>query len=268
VLLGAAVAVFGTLVGAGGGFILVPVLLLMHPDREPADIAAIGLLVVFANSVSGSIAYARQRRIDYRSAAWFAGATLPGALAGALVVGLVPRRAFDAIFGAVLMAVGAFLVLRKMPTAIREPLRGRGVVHRELRDADGITYIYAFQLWKGVATSLGIGFISSLLGIGGGVIQVPVMATMLRFPIHIATATSQLVLAFMSGEGTAVHIATGTLSWDGALAEGVLLSIGAVAGAQAGARIARRTRGSAILRALAGALILVGARLIAKAAGI
>ncbi|MGD9935584.1 MAG: TSUP family transporter, partial [Dehalococcoidia bacterium] len=69
VLLGAAVGVFGTLVGAGGGFILVPVLLLFYPDRKPEEIASIGLFVVFANSVSGSIAYGRQGRIDYRSAA-------------------------------------------------------------------------------------------------------------------------------------------------------------------------------------------------------
>ncbi len=267
-MLGAAVGVFGTLVGAGGGFILVPALLLIYPDRDPADVASLGLLVVFANSLSGSVAYARQGRVDYRSAAWLAVATMPGALAGALVVGFVPRRLFDAAFGVVLVCIGAFLLLRRERTAIREPVTGRGVLRREIRDSDGVTYFYAFHLWKGVSSSLGIGFMSSLLGIGGGVIQVPMMATVLHFPIHIATATSQLVLVVMSGEGTFVHFATGTLALNRSLVQGGFLGLGAVAGAQVGARVARHVRGTVILRALAVALVLVGARLLLKAGGI
>jgi uncharacterized membrane protein YfcA len=260
--------VFGTLVGAGGGFILVPILLLMYPDREPETIASIGLFVVFANAVSGSIAYGRQGRVDYRSAGWFAAGTFPGAIAGALVVGFMPRRLFDLLFGVLLAAVGLFLVLRRMDTAIREPLTGRGVVRRELRDREGVTYFYAFHLWKGVAASAVIGFLSSLLGIGGGVIHVPVMATVLHFPIHIATATSQFVLAFMAGEGTAVHFATGALGFDRSLGQALYLSAGAVVGAQVGARLARRVRGPVIMRVLAIALVAVGARLIAKAWGV
>lgn len=268
VLLGATVGVFGTLVGAGGGFVLVPVLLLIYPDRKPEEIASIGLFVVFANSVSGSIAYSRQRRIDYRSAAWFAVATFPGALLGAVVVGYIPRRLFDAVFGALLMSLGVFLAVRRMDQAIVPPVTGRGVVRRDIRDREGLRYIYAFHLWKGIAASAVIGFLSSLLGIGGGVIHVPVMATMLHFPIHIATATSQFVLAFMAGEGTAVHFATGTLSWDRSLFQAAMLALGAVAGAQVGARLARRLRGGVILRALALALVVVGFRLLLKAYGV
>jgi uncharacterized membrane protein YfcA len=255
------------LVGAGGGFILVPILLLIYPERSAGEIASMGLLVVFANSVSGTVAYARQRRIDYRSAAWFISGTLPGAIGGALVVGFLPRRLFDAVFGLVLAGVGVFILLRRMPTAIRDPVTGRGVFRREFRDSGGVTYVYAYHLWKGVGTSLGIGFLSSLLGIGGGVIQVPVMATMLHFPLHIATATSQLVLAFMAGEGTLVHIVTGTLHFDRAFQQASWLAAGAVAGAQGGARLARRVRSTVIFRSLAAALVLVGVRLIVKAAG-
>ena len=62
--LGLVVGAYGTLVGAGGGFVLVPVLLLLYPDERPVDITAISLAVVFFNASSGSIAYARLRRID------------------------------------------------------------------------------------------------------------------------------------------------------------------------------------------------------------
>ena len=263
--LGLVVGAFGTLVGAGGGFVLVPALLLIYPERKPELIASMGLFVVFANSVSGAFAYSRLGRIDYRSAAWFAAGTFPGALIGALVVGYIPRRTFDGMFAVVLGGIGLFLLLRKLGTAIQPPVTGRGVVTREIRDKDGVLYFYSFQLWKGVAMSAIIGFLSSLLGIGGGVIHVPVMATMLHFPVYIATATSQTVLAFMAGEGTIVHFATGTLTWDRALWQAALLAVGAVPGAQIGARLARRIRSATILRALAVALLLVAARLALKA---
>jgi len=259
--------VFGTLVGAGGGFILVPILLFMYPDREPETIASVGLFVVFANAVSGSVAYSRLGRVDYRSAAWFAAGTFPGAFAGAFVVGYMPRTLFDLVFGVLLAAIGVYLVLRRVSTAIREPVSGRGVARREIRDREGVTYVYAFHLWKGVLASLVIGFLSSMLGIGGGVIHVPVMATMLHFPVHITTGTSLVVLSFMAGEGTLVHFFTGALGFDRSLVQALYLSLGAIGGAQVGARLARRVRATVILRALAVALVIVGLRLVAKAAG-
>ena len=128
--------------------------------------------------------------------------------------------------------------------------------------------MYSFQLWKGMLYSAAIGFMSSLLGIGGGVIHVPVMTTVLHFPIHIATATSQFVLMFMSAQGTSVHLVTGNLSFDEDLAKAILLASGAIPGAQVGAIAARHLHGHVITRALAVSLMLVGARLGLKAAGI
>ncbi len=266
--LGFAVGAFGTLVGAGGGFVLVPILLLIYPDDEPETVTAISLFVVLANACSGALAYARQRRIDYRSGLWFAAATLPGAVAGAIAVGYLPRRLFDAIFAVTLTSLGVFLVLRSNQQAIHPPVVGRGVVHRLLRDRYGNTFSYGFQLWKGVLLAGVIGFFSSLLGIGGGVVHVPAMTTVLHFPVHVATATSQFVLAFMSAEGTAVHLTSGTLSFDNGLGRAILLAAGAIPGAQVGALVSRRVHSSVISRALAIALIVVGLRLGMKAAGI
>jgi len=263
--LGFAVGAFGTLVGAGGGFVLVPVLLLLFPNREAQTITAMSLFVVSANAASGSIAYGRQKRIDLRSGLWFAMATLPGAVAGAIVVGFIPRRAFDAIFATVLTGIGLYLLARGVSTAIAPPVAGRGVVRRQLRDAQGNTFAYAYKLPLGICLSSGIGFLSSLLGIGGGVIHVPVLVTVLHFPIHIATATSQFTLMFMSAEGVSVHLISGTLSWDRSLLQAGVLACGAVPGAQLGAFASRRVHGVVVLRALACALILVGLRLGLKA---
>ncbi|MCK9518380.1 MAG: sulfite exporter TauE/SafE family protein [Dehalococcoidia bacterium] len=266
--LGLAVGTFGTIVGAGGGFVLVPVLLLIYPERDPKVITAMSLFVVTLNAISGSFAYARQRRIDYWSGLWFGLATLPGAVAGALVVAYIPRRTFDAIFGVTLVSIGLYLALRSGVQAIQRPVTGWGVVSRSIGDISGPRFVYSYQLWKGLAISLGVGFLSSLLGIGGGVIHVPVMVTVLHFPVHIATATSQFVLSFMSAQGTAVHFWTGTLGWDEPLEQAVLLAVGAVPGAQLGAFLARRLPAITIMRVLAGALILVGVRLGLKAAGV
>ncbi|MGE5595352.1 MAG: sulfite exporter TauE/SafE family protein [Hyphomicrobiales bacterium] len=266
--LGLSVGAFGTLVGAGGGFILVPILLLVYPHRDPETITAMSLFVVWANASSGSVAYARQRRIDYRSGAWFAVSTLPGAVAGAIVVGFIPRRTFDVIFAVSLLAVGTYLFLRSGVAAIQPPVEGWSVVRRDITDRAGHRFVYSYELWKGIVISAGVGFVSSLLGIGGGIVHVPVMATVLHFPVHIAAATSHFVLAFMAAEGTAVHFATGALGWDRALGQAVMLAVGAIPGAQLGARLSHRLHGAIIMKALAGALMLVGVRLAFQAAGV
>lgn len=67
VALGLVVGALGTLIGAGGGFLLTPVLLLVYPHASAQTISATSLAVVFANAASGTVAYARQGRVDYRS---------------------------------------------------------------------------------------------------------------------------------------------------------------------------------------------------------
>lgn len=251
----------GTLVGAGGGFLLVPILLFLYPSYTPSQVAAMSLWVVMANAASGSIAYARQRRIDYRSGFVFALAALPGAIGGALVVNLLPRRTFAGIFAGALGSVAIYLLLRRAPRHIREPVAGWGVASRRIRDSHGVTFRYSYRIWQGLLISLAVGFVSSLLGIGGGVIHVPLLAIVLRFPMHIATATSQLVLGLLAAEGTATHMFAGELGINRRLGQASLIAVGAIGGAQLGARLAPRLPGEVLLRVLGTALLLVALRL-------
>jgi hypothetical protein len=103
-LLGLAVGTFGTLIGAGGGFLLVPILLLMYPHDDPATITSVSLAVVFLNASSGSFAYLRQHKVDVRSGLWFAATAVPGSILGALAVSHIPRTAFEVLLGVVLIA--------------------------------------------------------------------------------------------------------------------------------------------------------------------
>ena len=265
VLLGLGVGVFGAIVGAGGGFLLVPILLIAYPDRDPATVTAISLAVVFANATSGAVAYAWQRRIDYRSGIWWALAAIPGALGGALLVGIIPRDVFAVVFAVALAGVATHLILRRQATGLREPITGRGAISRRIRDREGQNFFYTFRLWHGLSIAAAMGFVSGLLGAGGGVLQVPLLTIVLRFPVHIATATSQFAYALIALEATVVHIVTGGLHLDEHLVEAAFIAAGAVVGAQIGARVATRIRGAVILRVLAAALPLVAAWLVVDA---
>src|SRR5579862_312073 len=190
VAIGFCVGAFGTIVGAGGGFILTPVLFLLYPHDSPQTITAISIAAVFFNASSGSIAYARQRRIDYRSGTVFAVATLPGAVAGALLVDHVPRATFDVVMAVLLLGIAGWLLAGRR-LAVATPRSRRTLV-------------------RGALLSVVVGFVSSFLGIGGGIIHVPLLVGVLGFPVHVATATSHYVLMFMSGAGALTHLAQGS----------------------------------------------------------
>ena len=262
VLLGLAVGGFGTLVGAGGGFILAPVLLVLYPHDSAQTLSSISIAVVFFNSLSGSFVYARQRRIDLRMGGILGAATVPGSIAGALLVGHVPRRAFDLVMASVLGLLALWLLVPQ-----RAPISapGRGHTRRTLVDASGRRYEYDVPVLRGVLLGIVIGFFSSFLGIGGGVIHVPVMSQLLGFPLHLATATSHFVLAIMSGTGTLTHVVKGGYTTGHGLRRTIALSIGVVAGAQLGARLSLRTSASLIQRLLSLALLAIAVRLILQA---
>ena len=263
IVLGVAIGTIGTLIGAGGGFILLPILALLYPLEPTGILTATTLAVVAANATSGAIAYGRQGRIDLRSGSLFALATLPGGIAGVLLARSIPRGPFDVAFALVLFAL-ALVVVRLRPDSGPAAPEGRawGRVPRVLTDADGTVHRYSVELPLGMAISFVVGFASSLLGIGGGFIHVPVLIAVLGFPVHIATATSHFVLAISATVGTVTHILAGDLSstWPRTIA----IAFGAIGGAQLGAVLSRRVRGALIVRILALALVVVALRLAAQ----
>src|SRR5688572_13866710 len=261
-LLGLVAGTVATLVGTGGGYIYVPLLLLLYPEKRADTITAMSLFVVLASGSSGSLAYAWQRRIDFVTAGWFAVATLPGSILGALLVTQVPRTLFNVVFASALAGVAVWMLLPRPVALLRAPLTGRGVVRRLVRDRSGQTFAYSYRLVDGMGLGAGIGFLASLLGIGGGIMYVPAMAVLLHFPVHIATATSQFVAAVMASEASLVHLTTGTLTWDRSLAQAAALATGTIGGAQIGARLAPHVRGEILIRVLAVALLVVSVRLL------
>jgi uncharacterized protein len=261
--IGFAVGVYGTMIGAGGGFVLMPLLLLAYPTEPPELLTGISLAVVFFNALSGTVAYGRMRRIDYKAGIPFATATVPGAILGAIATAYIPRRLFEGVFGVLLVLVAAVLMFRgkTVEGGLRGPLPHE--VTRTLVEADGTRHTYSYKPAVGIGISFVVGCLSSLLGIGGGIIHVPALIYLMNFPVHVATATSHFVLAVMALSGTAVHVAMGVFS--SGVRRTVALAIGVLLGAPLGARLSNRVRGGWIVRSLAVGLGFIGVRILLRA---
>ncbi|HVX50937.1 MAG TPA: sulfite exporter TauE/SafE family protein [Chitinophagaceae bacterium] len=263
--IGFAVGTLGTLIGAGGGFILVPVLIFAHPDLPPAVITAISMAIVACNALSGTVAYASARRIDYRAGLQFALFTIPGSILGVKILHYISPAVFTMAFGLLMIILGAYLFFRK-----NEGSSGAGTLHNDkpgltthtLTDKKGHTFTWSYNRYIGWFISVIVGFISPILGIGGGIIQVPALVHWLRFPVHLATATSHFILAIMAFATVVTHIEDGNYNDHYVLKLVIYLAVGVIAGAQLGAFLSHKIKGHAIIKALAVSLALVGIRII------
>jgi uncharacterized membrane protein YfcA len=264
-LVGLVASAYGTLIGAGGGFIMSPVLLLFF-GKTPVTAAATSLTAVVFNAVTAVLTYHQQRRIDYFTGVRFAAAMVPGALLGTQTAPYIPATLFKLIFGLVLTVIAGYMAIygqrpggRPSGVLVDEAtLRRQGKTVRVMVEPDGGRTIYGYHLWQGLLLSSGVGVISSVLGVGGGIIQVPAMISLFGVPPHFAVATSQFMLLVASLTGAASYLIQGVVD----VPTAVLLGLGGIAGARLGAAIAKRVRGKVIVRALAIALLLVGVRLL------
>lgn len=257
--IGLVVGSFGTLIGAAGGFLLVPILLFLYPRATPATITSITLTVAFFNALSGSIAYGYLKRIDYRSGILFSLASVPGAVIGASITTVLSRHLFQIIFGICLLIVAIYLLVKPERHQTGETT-GTNQTSRRIIDTNGTVFTYSFNKVRGVVIAFGVGVIGGLLGIGGGIMHVPALTQILGFPAHVATATSHFVVAITTFAADTVHVISGTFT-EG-FRRAAVLSVGAVIGAQFGARLSHGVSEAWIVRLLAIGLALVAIRLL------
>lgn len=255
-LIGTLAGFSGSIVGLGGGFIVVPALAFLFP-MKPELIVGTSMAVLLFNSISSTLAYARQKRIDFAAGAAFAAASIPGSVIGAMMAEGMSSKAFFVGFGCFLIFISFFLVFKpKKP--IELPLKH--TVERSFVDASGTAFEYAYNRPVGIVIAFFVGFLASLLGIGGGSILVPTMVLLLSFPPHIATATSMFTIFLSAIIGTGTHFYLDNIDWWMVL----FLAPGAFIGGQLGARVAAKLPAQTILRILAALLVVVGLRLITK----
>lgn len=271
-IVGFATGVFGVLVGAGGGFILVPVLRIFF-DKDPAIVAGTVLALVAVNSISGAFAYRYMRIVDKRSAYLFAAAAIPGSVLAPFAL----KRAleglpgiFDALFGILLVALALRMVTQQFGSRRRSPIararsRQRSFVNpnslrrRRITAESGETYRYRLhEIWA-VFINFVLGFISSFFGVGGGFLRTPILVYAFGFPVQVAVATSIFALSFYTAAGAATHAVIGNIEWFPTF---IIGGIGLVAGGQVGARLSGKVQGPWILRLLMIVILAMGIQLI------
>jgi uncharacterized protein len=227
---------FGSLVGIGGGLIIVPVLTVALGYDIKTAIAA-SLVGVIATSVSASSHYLASGIADRRLGLTLLVATAIGGLAGGLTAGLLDGRVLAFLFGT-LLALVAIQMLRQLrsanhPTAA-EGAEAEGFDSHYIEPSTGERVGYrASRMGVGSAVSFVAGNVSGLLGVGGGIINVPTMNMVMGVPLRVATTTSTYMLGATAAASVVIYEASGQL--DPLLAAPVAL--GVFLGARTGARL-------------------------------
>ena len=176
--------------GAGGGVLAVPVLMFVFHLPLPRAIGT-ALAILFATALVSSLVHFRRGNVDARVALAFGGAALCSAPLGAWAHRLIPERVTLSMFCAVLGG-----------SAIRMWL------HRPDAEARG-----AFAWLPTVALGLAVGLLTGLLGVGGGLIAVPVLTTLLGVPVRRAVGTSAAVVCASSLSGAVSYALVGSVEW-------------------------------------------------------
>jgi uncharacterized membrane protein YfcA len=254
ILLGLFAGFLGAMLGLGGGFIMVPVLMLFAGFDAHHAIGTSMAAIVFTG-FPAALAYQRQGRLDWRLALVAEATTMPGSFLGAMLTGLVAPDPLKILFSIFLIALALSMILRRDPPAGGEALRrGGGVAawRRALRDSRGEVFTYSVDLLKLLPASFLAGVISGFFGVGGGTVKVPVLYH-LGVPMHVAIATSTLMIALTAISGTAGHLLLGHVK----LIELLALAPGIIAGTQLGAFTARRIKSPTLRRIFSLALIMI-----------
>ncbi|MGC4115817.1 MAG: sulfite exporter TauE/SafE family protein [Myxococcales bacterium] len=242
-----AAGVLGSLLGLGGGVVVIPVLTLALGVDIRLAIAASAIAVV-ATSSSGATENVRSGLANLRLAAFLELGAAAGALTGALLSGVVAPRTLYVVFG-VMLAVSGLVLLRKAhppaaPEALAEAtpeaaaldpggLRLGGVSV----DDDGRRFAYrVHRPGLGLALIYLAGLFGGMLGVGAGVLKVPALDLAMKVPWRASTATSALMIGVTAAASAGVFLGRG----DVAPIVAAPVAVGVVLGAQAGSRLARR----------------------------
>lgn len=240
VICGLLAGFFGSLVGIGGGVIIVPILTLIFNIPIKSAIA-ISLISVCATSIGGASRYLVTGKTDFRMALLLETTTVAGAICGGMVALLVKQSVVAVMFSILLFY-----------TAITMMLKGESPNNSDIeyKHSEPVGIIKLVVL----ALSFVGGVISSLLGVGGGIVKVPIMNLILKLPIKISAATSTYMIGITTAAGSLVYIIKGTVDYQVAAP----LILGTFFGSSIGAKLSASIH-STIIKYIFIAVILYSA---------
>ncbi|MHA1993882.1 MAG: sulfite exporter TauE/SafE family protein [Candidatus Hodarchaeales archaeon] len=226
------VGILSSALGVGGGFITTPSLIILGIDEAYA--VGTALFMIIFTALSSTFAYSRQPGlIEFRSGLIIATTTIIGSISGSItssVLAVEDPQLFRIVFAVCLIPIAIKMILYP-----KERKKGSSA-EEEIEHDDVIWYGYEKREIYSTVLGLIAGFSSGLLGIGGGVVMVPILVTIGKMPMHKAVATSMFIMIFTSIAGAGVKFTQGQTHPDLAL----FLIIGIVLGAQVGARLVKR----------------------------
>lgn len=250
-----AAGTIGAILGLGGGFIIVPMLVFVF-GLSAQTAAGTSLVALVFTALSGTLGYTRQRRIDYKLGLSLAIASAPGAIVGSLASTYVESRVLTALFGCFMIFVSIYIAFGTPVARSKTDLNGWS---RRLVDRDGKEFEYRVrQLTLGYPLVFLAGVLAGLFGVGGGALQVPVMILLLAVPVEVATATSALMILVSALTGAIAHSQLGNVAYE--FTPFIIISV--ILGAQIGVQIQRRTGPRTLRRLFALFVIIVGLRMI------
>jgi uncharacterized membrane protein YfcA len=238
-------SIFGSMVGLGGGFVLVPILRIFL-GFSPASAAGTSLVLIVANSASGAFTYFLHKRIHLKIGLLIALGGLPSTILGAILSLHIPARIFDVLLAVVLIAIAIDLAWNA-----EKRLAGRQEVRR-VHEIKGMSYRGALGL------GFVVGIFLSLFGLGGGIVLIPAFLYFSELPLQTISATSQFAILLTSPPGLIVHI----LQHDVVGKDVIPLVAGGLLGGPIGARLSLRLRTPQLLIAVAIALVVAAITLV------
>ena len=250
---------YGVLVGAGGGFIIGPTLMLLF-DFSPQSAVGTSILCVSIASLSGAISYLRLKIVDVRSTILFSIAAMPGAILAVIGLEKIDSALFNILFAIILFLTGLYVYWSPSKSENKNLLKDFNKVNknfwktkRVINTKDGENYKYTFI--EPIATSVNVifGFISSFFGIGGGPLRTPTLVYFFNFPVKVATATSVATMSIYTLFGSSAHYVSGNVE----ISAVIPLGIGGIFGSQFGVIISKRLKGRLVMKLLSFAMIAI-----------
>ncbi|MFD3446179.1 sulfite exporter TauE/SafE family protein [Microbacteriaceae bacterium 4G12] len=260
-LVGLLAGTIGSLVGLGGGIIIVPLLIglgtlgTLHSVSPQIAVGTSMITVVFSG-LSSTLTYMKHKRVDYKSGLILFIGSGPGGIIGSWANKFFNGPSFSLYFGIFLIFVSLLLIVKNKFRPL--PFSRNNAIIRSFTTPDGTTTEYGFHPVLAVVISFVVGLISGLFGIGGGVLLVPAMVILFSFPAHIAVATSMFIVFLSASVSSITHISLGHVNWLYTL----ILIPGAWIGGKIGAFINTKISGNMVINLLRITLIIIGIRMI------
>ena len=262
-LSGLAAGAFGGLLGLGGGILIVPILTIGFGVPITAA-AGVSLVSVIATSAGGAAFNVRNGRADVRIGMLLAAGTVVGALTGGVIAGVLPDRVLAGLFAALLAYTAITMGRRMLRRGGAAERHADAAVDPSVPDGPDAPAYRTHRVGPGIGLSFVAGNVSGLLGVGGGVVVVPLMHLVLGAPLMVAAATSNFMIGMTAAAGAYAYLFRGDV--DPSLAAPMV--IGVVIGASLQARVAHRIPTTALRVAFIVVLAYVTYEMALRALGV